>query len=98
MYYQRTAEQTLKRLAKEFPCVVVYGPRQCGKSTLVQTLFSSQYEFVTLDDMDELSLALSNPKLFWTAILFLSSSMKYRKHLRFSLKSSFGLISRSLYG
>lgn len=64
MYYQRTAEQTLKRLAKEFPCVVVYGPRQCGKSTLVQTLFFSQYEFVTLDDMDELSLALSNPKLF----------------------------------
>lgn len=33
----RTAGATLTRLLRAFPAVLVYGPRQCGKSTLVRT-------------------------------------------------------------
>jgi len=35
----RSAAERLRRLAASFPAVLVYGPRQCGKSTLVRTLF-----------------------------------------------------------
>ena len=35
----RTAEDTLLRLASQFPVVGVTGPRQSGKSTLVQEVF-----------------------------------------------------------
>ncbi len=64
MYIKRTAELTLERLGKEFPGLVIYGPRQCGKSTLVHFAFDGKFSSVSLDDRDELSLALYNPKLF----------------------------------
>jgi len=35
-YVPRTVESTLERLRTEFPVVLVTGPRQCGKSTLVR--------------------------------------------------------------
>ena len=63
MYYPRTIENTLLRMSKEFACLMVYGPRQVGKSTVVSHLFSS-FSQVTLDDIDDLTLALDNPKLF----------------------------------
>ena len=63
MYYPRTIENTLLRMSKEFACLVIYGPRQVGKSTVVSHLFSS-FSQVTLDDIDDLTLALDNPKLF----------------------------------
>jgi hypothetical protein len=36
-YIPRAAEGRLRRLLREFPAVLVHGPRQCGKSTLVRT-------------------------------------------------------------
>ncbi len=51
-------------MAKEFPCLVVYGPRQVGKSTMVNHLFGKDMASVTLDDIDDRTLALSNPKAF----------------------------------
>lgn len=36
---QRTAFSALMRLASQFPVVAVTGPRQSGKSTLVQYAF-----------------------------------------------------------
>lgn len=35
-YVPRKAGERLRRLLREFPAVLVYGPRQCGKSTLVR--------------------------------------------------------------
>ncbi len=37
-YIVRAAGERLERLLREFPVVLVLGPRQCGKSTLVRTL------------------------------------------------------------
>ncbi len=64
MYISRTSEAMIQRVGQSFPCIVVYGPRQVGKSTTVDHLFGDKYRTVTLDDLDDRSLALQNPKLF----------------------------------
>ena len=64
MYIKRTAEEMIIEVSKSFPCIVIYGPRQVGKSTTVDMLFREKYRKVTLDDSDDRALALSNPKLF----------------------------------
>lgn len=64
MYIKRTAEEMIVKVSRSFPCIVIYGPRQVGKSTTVDVLFGDKYRRVTLDDTDDRALALSNPKLF----------------------------------
>lgn len=64
MYIKRFVEETIQRTAGSFPCVVVYGPRQVGKSTTIDMLFGDKYRKVTLDDIDDRTLAHSNPRLF----------------------------------
>ncbi len=38
-YIQRTLESVLRRAAREFPAVVLTGPRQSGRTTLLTHLF-----------------------------------------------------------
>ena len=64
MYIDRNAEKVITAIAESFPCIVVYGPRQVGKSTTIDHLFGDQYRKVTLDDLDDRNLAVQNPKLF----------------------------------
>ena len=64
MYINRTAEQMIKTVAESFPCIVIYGPRQVGKSTTVDHIFGPDYRAVTLDDQDDRLLAETNPRLF----------------------------------
>ncbi len=42
----------------------MYGSRQVGKTTTVEHLFGDTFDFVSLDDAEELDLALSNPRSF----------------------------------
>ena len=60
---ERIAKQTLLRLAQQFPVVAVTGPRQSGKSTLVQETFPDK-RYVTMDDSSTRELASSNPRDF----------------------------------
>ena len=48
-YINRTIEQKLLTAAKNYKAVLVTGPRQVGKSTLLKKLFPD-YKYVTLDD------------------------------------------------
>lgn len=64
MYIKRTVENVIDETSKSFPCIVIYGARQVGKSTTVDHLFGERYQYVTLDDADDQMLAISNPKLF----------------------------------
>ena len=74
MYISRDIEKVLLEAADSFQVITLYGSRQVGKTTTVDVLFGDDFEFVTLDDADELDLALSNPRAFfeshpWPAII-----------------------------
>lgn len=64
MYLKRTAEKMIIDVSRSFPCIVVYGPRQVGKSTTVDMIFGDKYRKVSLDDTGDRALAIANPKLF----------------------------------
>lgn len=64
MYVNRAIEKTIIAASELFPCVVIYGPRQVGKSTTIDRLFGDKINKVSLDDIEDRALAQSNPKLF----------------------------------
>lgn len=67
MYIQREIEQSLEALLAQFKCVLVTGARQTGKTTMLRHMLGDSYEYVTLDDMNELSNALESPGTFLNA-------------------------------
>ena len=62
----RSAEETLRRLAAQFPIVAITGPRQSGKSALAKTVFPDK-RCVSFDDRAMRDLALANPADFIAA-------------------------------
>lgn len=65
MYVHRDIEKILLDAAESFQVITIYGSRQVGKSTTVDQLFGDKFETVTLDDSEELDMALSNPRAFF---------------------------------
>jgi predicted AAA+ superfamily ATPase len=64
MYIERTLEHYLKQSDKHFPVLLVTGPRQVGKTTLLQHLSKKTHTYVTLDDPNLAQLAREEPALF----------------------------------
>jgi len=58
---QRTAHETIMRLAKGFPVIAITGPRQSGKTTLAKSAFPDK-PYLTLEDPDARLLAESDPR------------------------------------
>ncbi|HEY4001669.1 MAG TPA: AAA family ATPase [Candidatus Xenobia bacterium] len=50
-YITRSMEPILERAAHEFPAVVVVGPRQSGKTTLLRHLFAHRYVSLEAPDV-----------------------------------------------
>lgn len=64
-YIQRNLEKVVKQISREYPVVLVTGPRQVGKTTMLQKLMqSTNRAYVSLDDLNERSLAKTDPELF----------------------------------
>ncbi len=64
MYIPRRLEGAVRRANETFPVVLVTGPRQSGKTTLLQHLREPERRYVSLDDLDMRQLARDDPKLF----------------------------------
>lgn len=64
-YISREVEESVNQLVDSFKVVLITGPRQVGKSTLLKELYKDRYRYVTLDDINELQVAQEDPKLFF---------------------------------
>ena len=64
-YIPRSLEKVVSEVAKEYPVVLVTGPRQVGKTTMLQKLMEgTDRSYVSLDDLNERSLAKTDPAMF----------------------------------
>jgi uncharacterized protein len=63
-FIPRSLEPVLKRASREFPAVVLTGPRQSGKTTLLKELFKDSHRYVSLELPDIRSAASHDPRGF----------------------------------
>ena len=64
-YINRNLEKVVAEVTKEYPVVLVTGPRQVGKTTmLLKMMEGTNRRYVTLDDLNERNLAKTDPELF----------------------------------
>ena len=59
----RDITNQLIEAASQFPVIAVLGPRQSGKTTLVQSIFS-KHSYVSLEDLDNRLIATNDPRRF----------------------------------
>ena len=60
----RTLAGTIARVSASFPVLLLTGPRQVGKTTLLDACAEPGRGYVTLDDLDQRALAQADPALF----------------------------------
>ncbi len=63
-YIKRDMESLILELSKEYSCILISGPRQVGKTTMLEHIKPSNMQVVTLDDLSERQLAKSDPEMF----------------------------------
>ena len=64
-YMKRSLESKFLEVNEDYSCIILIGPRQVGKSTMLEHLMEgTDRRQVTLDNMAERTLAKSDPELF----------------------------------
>lgn len=64
-YIKRNLEDVVNQITKEYPVVLVTGPRQVGKTTMLMKMMEGTNRgYVTLDDLNERNIAKTDPELF----------------------------------
>ena len=60
---RRHLEQKLRSAAEQYPVVLLTGPRQSGKTTLVRAVFPD-HRYISLEDPDQRAFATEDPRGF----------------------------------
>lgn len=66
-YIHRHIEEQVLKLSKSYSAILLTGPRQAGKTTMLRSLAMKENigrEYVTLDDLAERDIAKNDPALF----------------------------------
>ena len=67
-YINREMEKTVEKMKKAFPVIMITGPRQVGKTTLLNIMVdknkNEKINFISLDDLNARTLAIEDPELF----------------------------------
>lgn len=66
-YIKRHLEDTVLKASESFSAILVTGPRQAGKTTMLRTLSEKENKgrkYVSLDDLNERAMAKDDPKMF----------------------------------
>ena len=64
MFYERSIKSTLRSISDTFPVMVLTGPRQVGKTTLLQSMAEKGRKYVALDSPTNRAFAKKEPELF----------------------------------
>lgn len=65
MHLKRTISKEIAQVSKHFKVVMLTGPRQVGKTTCLASIVGKKRTYVTLDSADALTLAQTDPVLFF---------------------------------
>ncbi len=63
-YIKRDMEDVILELTKEYSCILLTGPRQVGKTTMLEKIKTPDRNVVTLDDLNERNIAQTDPEMF----------------------------------
>ena len=64
MYIKRDLEKIVLEMSKAFPVVLVSGPRQAGKTTMLEKLSDNHRKYISLDNPMVRDIAVNDPALF----------------------------------
>ncbi len=64
MFYERSIEKTIRSVSESFPVLMLTGPRQVGKTTLLNAMAGDDRKVVSLDAPTVRALAKNEPELF----------------------------------
>ena len=64
-YINRDLESKIISLSEEYSAILITGPRQVGKTTVLRRLTQENRTYVTLDDLEERAMAQNDPALFF---------------------------------
>ncbi len=66
-YIERSVAGKIEELTRYYPCVLLSGARQVGKSTLLRRMLPEGMRYITLDDFQQLDFARKDPVGFLEA-------------------------------
>ena len=69
MFYERTIEKTVRSVSASFPVLMLTGPRQVGKTTILEKIKDTNRKTVSLDNPTIRAFAKQEPELFLSWIM-----------------------------